>query len=347
MKKITTLLLLCTVASSSALAQTKPVVNTGGEAYADAYVVGSYNRGGSLTQSGSSLKHTSQSAYTYWFLQNGTAEGSVKFINVRTGKGIATNFSVGDNAADLYVLANGVNEEGLSISNASTIKTNSCIDAQGNNVCGQWQPAANDWEGTTWVFTKAPGYFVSAAQGLVPVTTEQYHFDSKVIKLPKATNKLRFRVLSTITVGNGGINDASGLYPFFTMGEFYLYDADGNKVTLTADNFKTNAQEASTTYGDNQNTVAHLCDGNKATCFHSTYSATPNTYHYIEVTLPTAMQSFKFSFDARNNKCNVPAMIQVLDDDAIAVADAEDKVLQARPSLQSLYNSTGYGIGTG
>lgn len=347
MKKITTLLLLCTVASSSALAQTEPVVNTGGEAYADAYVVGSYNRGGSLTQSGSSLKHTSQSAYTYWFLQNGSAEGSVKFINVRTGKGIATNFSVGDNAADLYVLANGVNDKGLSISNASTIKTNSCIDAQGNNACGQWQPAANDWEGTTWVFTKAPGYFVSAAQGLVPVTTEQYHFDSKVIKLPKATNKLRFRVLSTITIGNGGINDASGLYPFFTMGEFYLYDADGNKVTLTADNFKTNAQEASTTYGDNQNTVAHLCDGNKATCFHSTYSATPNTYHYIEVTLPTAMQSFKFSFDARNNKCNVPAMIQVLDDDAIAVADAEDKVLQARPSLQSLYNSTGYGIGTG
>lgn len=347
MKKITTLLLLCTVASSSALAQTKPVVNTGGEAYADAYVVGSYNRGGSLAQSNADLKHNAQSAYTYWFLQNGSAEGSVKFINVRTGKGIATNFSVGDNAADLYVLANGVNDKGLSISNASTIKTSSCIDAQGNNACGQWQPAANDWEGTTWVFTKAPGYFVSAAQGLVPVTTEQYHFDSKVIKLPKATNKLRFRVLSTITVGNGGINDASGLYPFFTMGEFYLYDADGNKVTLTADNFKTNAQEASTTYGDNQNTVAHLCDGNKATCFHSTYSATPNTYHYIEVTLPTAMQSFKFSFDARNNKCNVPAMIQVLDDDAIAVADAEDKVLQARPSLQSLYNSTGYGIGTG
>lgn len=347
MKKITTLLLLCTVASSSALAQTKPVVNTGGEAYADAYVVGSYNRGGSLAQSNADLKHNAQSAYTYWFLQNGSAEGSVKFINVRTGKGIATNFSVGDNAADLYVLANGVNEEGLCISNASTIKNSSCIDAQGDNACGQWQPAANDWQGTTWVFTKAPGYFVSAAQGLVPVTTEQYHFDSKVIKLPKATNKLRFRVLSTITTGNGRINDASGLYPFFTMGEFYLYDADGNKIELTADKFTTNAQETSTTYGDNQNTVANLCDGNKATCFHSTYSATPNTYHYIEVTLPSAMQSFKFSFDARNNKCNVPAMIQVLDDDAIAVADAEDKVLQARMPLQSLYNSTGYGIGTG
>lgn len=345
MKKITTLLLLCTVASSSALAQTKPVVNTGDEAYADAYVVGSYNRGGSLTQQGSSLKHTSQSANTYWFLKKGTAEGSVKFINVRTGKGIATNFSVGDNAADLYVLPNDVNDKGLSISNASTIKTSSCIDAQGNNACGQWQPAANDWEGTTWVFTKAPGYFVSAAQGLVPVTTEQYHFDSKVIKLSKATSKLRFRVLSTVTNTGDGANDPSGLYPFFTMGEFYLYDADGNQVTLTAENFNTNAQETESS-SDKTNTVSHLCDGNKATCFHSSYNTTPNTYHYIEVTLPTAMQSFKFSFDARDNKANVPAMIQVLDDDAIAAADAEDQVLQARPSLVTLYNSTNYGLGT-
>lgn len=341
MKKITTLLLLCTVASSSALAQTKPVVNTGGEAYANAYVVASYNRGGSLAQSNADLKHNAQSAYTYWFLKNGTAEGSVKFINVRTGKGIATNFSVGDNAADLYVLANGVNDKGLSISNASTIKNSSCIDAQGNNACGQWQPAANDWEGTTWVFTKAPGYFVSAAQGLVPVTTKQYHFDSKVITLPKATNKLRFRVLGTASPEGDGANDPSGLYPFFALGEFYLYDADGNQVTLTADKFKTNAQE--TTEGP----ISAICDGDKATHFHSSYKSTPNTYHYIEVTLPTAMQSFKFSFDARKNFRNVPAIIQVLDDDAIAAADAEDNVLQARQSLQSLYNSTGYGIGTG
>lgn len=341
MKKITTLLLLCTVASSSALAQTKPVVNTGGEAYAKAYVVGSYNRGGFLTQKGSSLKHTSQSAYNYWFLQNGTAEGSVKFINVRTGKGIATDFSVGDNAADLYVLPNSFTEEGLCISNASTIKTKSCIDASNqNDGCGQYAPIENDWDGTTWVFNEAPGYFVSAAQGLVPVTTEQYHFDSKVITLPKATNKLRFRVLSTASPEGDGANDPSGLYPFFTMGEFYLYDADGNQVKLTAENFKTNAQETA------EGPISAICDGDKATHFHSSYNSTPNTYHYIEVTLPTAMQSFKFSFDARKNFRNVPAIIQVFDDEAIAKADVEDQVLQARPSLQSLYNSTNYSIGT-
>lgn len=341
MKKITTLLLLCTVASSSALAQTKPVVKTGGEAYAKAYVVGSYNRGGFLTQKGSSLKHTSQSAYNYWFLTDGTAENSVKFINVRTGKGIATDFSVGDNAADLYVLPNGVNDKGLSISNASTLKDKSCIDASNqDDGCGQYKPITDDWDGTTWVFHEAPGYFVSAAQGLKPVTTEQYHFDSKVINLPKATSKLRFRVLSTASPEGDGANDPSGLYPFFTMGEFYLYDADGNQVTLTADNFKTNAQETA------EGPISAICDGDKATHFHSSYNSTPNTYHYIEVTLPTAMQSFKFSFDARKNFRNVPAMIQIFDDEAIAAADVEDQVLQARSSLQSLYNSTNYSIGT-
>lgn len=339
------------MASSSALAQTKPVVNTGAEAYAKAYVVGSYNRGGYLAQSGDNLKHIAHSTYTYWFLQKGTAEGSVQLINVRTGKGISVNaadgsFNLAGTTADLYVLGNNFNNDGLCISKANPISENSCIDARNDgDGCGVYDPRKNDWQGTTWVFNEAPGYFVSVAQGLVPVTTEQYHFDSKLITLPKATNKLRFRVLRTITNNNDGANDPSGSYPFFTMGEFYLYDAEGNKVELTAENFKTNAQETQSS-SDKTNTVANLCDGNKATCFHSSYNTTPNTYHYIEVTLPSAMQSFKFSFDARDNKANVPAIIQVFDDEAIVKADVEDQVLQARPSLQSLYNSTNFGFGT-
>ena len=280
-------------------------------------------------------------------MQNGTAEGSVKLINVRTGKGISVNaadgsFNLAGTTADLYVLGHQYNSEGFSISKTDPIGTNSCIDARNDgDGCGVYDPRDNDWDGTTWVFHKAPGYFVSAAQGLKPVTTEQYHFDSKVITLPKATNKLRFRVLSTVSPGGDGANDPSGLYPFFTMGEFYLYDADGNKVELTAENFKTNAQETVSS-SDKTNTVANLCDDNKATCFHSSYSTTPNTYHYIEVTLPSSMKSFKFSFDARDNKANVPAMIQIFDDEAIAAADVEDQVL----ALRSLYNSTNYTIGT-
>lgn len=352
MKKITTLLLLCTVASSSALAQTKPVVNTGGEAYAKAYVAGSYNRGGFLAQSGDNLKHIAQSAYTYWFLQNGTAEGSVQLINVRTGKGISVNaadgtFNLAGTTADLYLLGHNYNSDGLCISKTNPISNESCIDARNDgDGCGKYDPRDNDWDGTTWVFNEAPGYFVSAAQGLEPATTGQYHFDSKVITLSKPTNKLRFRVVGTVQGKNGGgPNDPSGLYPFFTMAEFYLYDADGNKVNLTADNFKTNAQETQSG-SDKTNTVAHLCDGDKTTIFHSSYNTTPNTYHYIEVTLPEAMQSFKFSFDGRSTATNIPAMIQVFDDDAIKAADVEDQVLQGRPSLQSLYNSTNYTFGS-
>ena len=58
------------------------------------------------------------------------------------------------------------------------------------------------------------------------------------------------------------------------------------------------------------------------------------------------MQSFKFSFDGRSTATNVPAMIQIFDDEAIVKADVEDQVLQGRPSLQSLYNSTNYTFGS-
>ena len=346
MKKITKLLLLCTMAlpTTIANAQTKPVVGTENDAYAKAYVISSYDRGGSLQPSGCNLIHQTFNSGSFWFFTNGTAENSLRFVNVKTGRELnfsGQNPNVQNEGTDLYVLANGVNNEGFCISKTATITSGSCIDAsKQNDGCGNWSPSANDWNCTTWKFTEAPGYFVSTKQGLTPVNTEQYHFDSKVINLPKATNKLRFRVFRTMTNGTDGANDPSGLYPFFTMGEFYLYKADGTQVTLEAANFSTNAQE--TTEGP----ISAICDGNKDTHFHSTYKSTPNTYHYIEITLPEAMQSFKFSFDARENKANIPAVIQVLDDDAIVAANGEDAVLQALPALKTVYNNKNYSIGT-
>lgn len=342
MKKITKLLLLCTMAlpTTIANAQTKPVVGTENDAYAKAYVISSYDRGGSLQPSGNNLIHQTFNSGSFWFFTNGTAENSLRFVNVKTGRELnfsGQNPNVQNEGTDLYVLANGVNNEGFCISKTATITSGSCIDASNqNNGCGNWSPSANDWNGTTWKFTEAPGYFVSTKQGLTPVSDAQYHFVSKVINLPKATNKLRFRVFST----NTGGNDPSGLYPFFTMGEFYLYKADGTQVNLEVANFSTNAQE--TTEGP----ISAICDGNKESHFHSTYNSTPHTYHYIEVSLPEAMQSFKFSFDGRKNFRNVPAVIQVLDDDAIVAANGEDAVLQALPALKTVYNNKNYSIGT-
>ena len=243
MKKITKLLLLCTMAlpTTIANAQTKPVVGAENDAYAKAYVISSYDRGGSLQPSGNDLKHQTFNSGSFWFFTNGTAENSFRFVNVKTGRELnfsGENPNVQDKGTDLYVLANGFNTEGWCISKTATLTNNSCIDASNENAgCGHWRPGEGDWEGTTWKFTEVPGYFVSTKQGLTPDGTEQYHFDSKVINLPKATNKLRFRVFGT----NTGALDPSGIYPFFTLGEFYLYQADGAQVTLKAANFSTNA----------------------------------------------------------------------------------------------------------
>ena len=49
-------------------------------------------------------------------------------------------------------MANGVNEEGVSISSTATISGSNCLDASnaGSGI-GGWAPNAGDWHGTTWV----------------------------------------------------------------------------------------------------------------------------------------------------------------------------------------------------
>lgn len=134
MKKITKLLLLCTMAlpTTIANAQTKPVVGTENDAYAKAFVISSYDRGGSLQPEGNDLKHKTFNSGSFWFFTNGSAENSLRFVNVKTGREL--NYSgqdpnVQDEGTDLYVLANGFNTEGWCISKTATLTNNSCIDA--------------------------------------------------------------------------------------------------------------------------------------------------------------------------------------------------------------------------
>lgn len=109
-------------------------------------------------------------------------------------------------------------------------------------------------------------------------------------------------------------NNGSRGYVFFTMGEFYLYDSNGNKIELTAENFSSNAAEAAAT-GDGSG-LAGLCDGDESTYFHTTYSTpeegSPNPIgqeYYLEVTFPEPMTSFSFGFQKRSNNANIPSEI--------------------------------------
>ena len=99
-------------------------------------------------------------------------------------------------------------------------------------------------------------------------------------------------------------------YVFFTMGEFYLYDAAGNQVELTADNFYSNAGAS------NEGPLTALCDGDESTHFHTQYSETLaprpiGAEHYLEITLPEPMTSFSFGYAKRNNSANIPSEIIV------------------------------------
>lgn len=111
---------------------------------------------------------------------------------------------------------------------------------------------------------------------------------------------------------NTSRNGGNG-YIFFTMGEFYLYDAAGNQVALTADNFYGNATESPET---NDGVIGNLCDGDISTHYHTMYSKTQEPRpigkeYYLEITLPEPMQSFSFGFQKRSNSANIPCEIIV------------------------------------
>ena len=125
-----------------------------------------------------------------------------------------------------------------------------------------------------------------------------------------------FRLTVTHTSWQDAYNtstDGGRGYIFFTMGEFYLYDAAGNPVELTAENFYGNATESPAT---NDGVIGNLCDGDVSTHYHTLYSATEEPRpigqeYYLEITLPEPMTSFSFGFAKRSNNANIPSEIIV------------------------------------
>lgn len=141
----------------------------------------------------------------------------------------------------------------------------------------------------------------------------RYKWNSETLSFPTPVKKLRFKVLETNTKG------ASNGHQFFTFGEFRVLDASGHEVSLSAENFVTNAQESK------EGSLENICDKKTSTFFHSTWSA--NTYedHFIQIELPEEMSELKLSFDSRNGN-NVPTLV-VLSNVTTANEQAELKAL--------------------
>lgn len=141
----------------------------------------------------------------------------------------------------------------------------------------------------------------------------RYKWNSETLSFPTPVKKLRFKVLETNTKG------ASNGHQFFSIAEFRVLDASGNEVSLSAENFVTNAQEST------EGALSNICDKKTSTFFHSTWSA--NTYedHFIQIELPEEMSELKLSFDSRIGN-NVPTLV-VLSGVTTASEQAELKAL--------------------
>lgn len=165
---------------------------------------------------------------------------------------------------------------------------------------------------------------------------KRYKWNSETLSFPTPVKKLRFKVLETNTKG------ASNGHQFFTFGEFRVLDASGNEVSLSAENFVTNAQE------NKEGELSNICDKKTSTFFHSTWSADTYEDHFIQIELPEEMSELKLSFDSRNGN-NVPTLV-VLSGVTTANEQAELKAqIDAAAETQKLYETYKNGnlIGSG
>ena len=125
------------------------------------YSIRSYDRGGYLTSNGAgqSMSHVAFAAGSSWYFTaiNGNNSGSViggVIAHCSDDTQMKQNWQTAASGQTVYILPNGYNTYGFCISKTLPITSNSCCDASnaGTGV-GNWYPrAADDWQGTTWIF---------------------------------------------------------------------------------------------------------------------------------------------------------------------------------------------------
>lgn len=103
---------------------------------------------------------------------------------------------------------------------------------------------------------KAPVKYLSDLDGLpgtayndeTDKNAKRYKWNSETLSFPTPVKKLRFKVLETNT------KDGKNGHQFFSIGEFRVLDASGHEVSLSAENFVTNAQEST------EGPIKDICD---------------------------------------------------------------------------------------
>ena len=126
----------------------------------------------------------------------------------------------------------------------------------------------------------------------------QYQWTSEQFTAPE-----NFKVLRLTFLANSN-NESPAGYPCIALAEFYLYDANGEKVALETSMFSSNATETV------EGSMEQICNGvesgsiNKYDWYwHSYWSTNIGDYHYLELAVPEAadLSTFKFGYTSRQH----------------------------------------------
>ena len=288
MKKFTLLFALLLSCVGAVKAQTVPRLTTNENAPV-LYTIASYDREGFLTYS-DGLYHIDKTVSSYWYFtaasgnSAGTAAAGVIMHNVGTGQCLTTGMSMDANGGTWYILPNGVNTEGLSISTASSISNaNNCIDANNTNTgTGWWHPSSGDWQGTTWVFSEANYADV--------VTSAKSSYVAEATALKNA---------AIYSCSETAYNTCISALNAAATGDFTAYSSVTsaiNSMQTAMDNLYATDRENALTVGtsvrfvNRSRTGRYLCSNAEAT---NAYSTTDNTTLSTVWTLKTAEGGFK------------------------------------------------------
>lgn len=183
------------------------------------YSIKSYDRGGYLSSNGSgqAMTHVDFKDGSVWYFtaadgnMSGNAMNGVIAHNF-DGTAMTTSWQTSETGGTVYILPNGVNVNGFSISKTASISGSSCCDANNSNTgVGNYDPRDNDWKGTTWV--------------IVPTIPSGYYYF-------KGMDTGRYPYLYSNFVGKGG-NDTYHHSPLSgTNGEIWKVTNNGPSLSI-------------------------------------------------------------------------------------------------------------------
>lgn len=173
---------------------------------------------------------------------------------------------------------------------------------EASNAVAALEDVISSFEATVINKTNLPT-IMGEAQGMPGVAEgNNMVWTSPMFLMDEAVNGVRFTFLANVPGNSGGGGMNSG-FPMIALGEVKLYDADGDEITLTEENFEASATETNEGF---VSSVARLCDGNLGVqgFYHSPWSVGVSERVWIELTFPSEMNAFSIKFFSRDKTTN-------------------------------------------